>query len=79
MIADGGKHRNRGPPRTTHAVVQVITSIQGVGPWRPRQCYTTTRGDRGRVERSEREEGERTHRAEEMPARKVSRRVPAGE
>jgi len=43
-----------------------------------RQCYTTTRRNRGRAERSEGEEGERSHRAEGMPARMVSSRVPAG-
>jgi len=79
MIADTGIHGDRGPTRTTPAVLQVITSIQGVGPQPRRQCYTTTRRNRGRVERSEGEEGERSHRAEGMPARKVSSRVPAGE
>jgi len=44
-----------------------------------RQCYTTTRLNRGMAERSEGEEGERSHRAERMPARWVSSRVPAGE
>jgi len=79
MIADTGKHRNCGPTRTTRAVTQVITSIQGVGPQPRRQCYITTRRNRGRVERSEGEEGERSHRAEGMSARKVSSRVPAWE
>ena len=79
MIADMGKHGSRGPTRTTRAVVQVIRSIQGIGPYPPRQCYTTTRCNRGMVERSEGEEGKRSHGAEGMPARKVSSRVPAGE
>ena len=46
---------------------------------RRRQCYTTTRRNRGEAERSEGERGERSHRAEGMPAREVSSRVPAGE
>jgi len=33
-----------------------------------RQCYTTTRRNRGEAERSEGERGERSHRAEGMPA-----------
>jgi len=79
MIADMGKHGNRGPTGATRAVAQVITSIQAVGPQPRRQCSTTTRRNRGRIERSEGEEGERSHRAEGIPARKVSSSVPAGE